>query len=90
MKALKITNSITNRDAKSMDRYLNEISKYEVLTPDEEIHYFEAYHEGNEQAFAKIILHNLRFVVSVAKQYHHTGLWLGDLINEGNFFSFSR
>ena len=84
MRALKITNSITRRDEKSLDKYLADISKYEVLTPDEEVEIFKRIRNGDDAALIKILLHNLRFVVSVAKQYQHTGLWLGDLISEGN------
>ena len=84
MRALKITTTITPRDQKSLDQYLNDISKYEVLTPEEEVRLFETYHAGDEDAFVKIVFHNLRFVVSVAKKYQHLGLSLGDLINEGN------
>jgi RNA polymerase primary sigma factor len=84
MRALKITNTITSRDQKSMERYLNEIAKYEVLTPEEELSLFKRFKVGDERAFEKLILHNLRFVVSVSKKYQHLGLKLGDLINEGN------
>ena len=84
MRALKIERSITRRDEKSLEKYLNDISRYEVLTPEEELDLFERYQSGDEEAYAKLLLHNLRFVVSVAKQYQHTGLKLGDLINEGN------
>jgi len=84
MRALVITNSITRRDSRSIEKYLNEIAKYEVLTPEEELDLFKRYRNGDEQAFIKIIRSNLRFVVSVAKQYQHVGLSLNDLINEGN------
>ncbi len=86
MRALKITNTITRRDERSMDKYLTEISRYDVLTPEEELNLFIRFKSGDETALEKIIAHNLRFVVSVAKQYHqqNVGLWLGDLINEGN------
>lgn len=84
MRALKITHSITRRDEQSLNRYLNEIGKFELLTPDEEVTLFKQARAGNEQAFSMLILKNLRFVVSVAKQYQHPGMWLGDLINEGN------
>lgn len=84
MRALVITNSITRRDQKSLEKYLNDISKYDVLTPEEEVKLFKEFRNGNELAMEKIVRHNLRFVVSVAKQYQHLGLWLGDLINEGN------
>jgi RNA polymerase primary sigma factor len=84
MRALKITRSITRRDEQSLNRYLNEISKFQVLTPDEEVELFRKVRAGSEQAFSMLILKNLRFVVSVAKQYQYPGMWLGDLINEGN------
>ena len=84
MRALKITNTITRRDQLSMDKYLNEISTYEVLSPEEELELFQRYRVGDERAFEKIIHHNLRFVVSVSKKYQHLGLNLGDLISEGN------
>ena len=84
MRALIITNRITRRDEKSIEKYLNEISKFEVLSPSEELALFKSYRSGDESALNKIMNHNLRFVVSVAKQYQHTGLRLGDLINEGN------
>ena len=84
MRALKITNSITRRDEKSLEKYLNDISKYDVLSPEEELSLFQRFKSGDESALRKILGHNLRFVVSVAKQYQHLGLWLGDLINEGN------
>ncbi len=84
MRALVITNSITRRDSRSIEKYLNEIAKYEVLTPEEELELFKRFRSGDEQAFSRIIRCNLRFVVSVAKQYQHVGLSLNDLINEGN------
>ncbi len=84
MRALKITQSITRRDEKSLEKYLTEISRYDVLTPDEEVQLFQRIREGDEEALVKVVRHNLRFVVSVAKQYQNLGLWLGDLVNEGN------
>lgn len=84
MRALKISNSITRRDERSMEKYLNDISKYDVLTPQEELELFRQFRAGDERALQKILRHNLRFVVSVAKQYQHLGLWLGDVVNEGN------
>jgi RNA polymerase primary sigma factor len=68
----------------SIEKYLNEVSKYDVLTPEEELRLFRRFKDGDEAAFQKIIRSNLRFVISVAKQYQHTGLSLDDLINEGN------
>ncbi|MCB0288555.1 MAG: sigma-70 family RNA polymerase sigma factor, partial [Calditrichaeota bacterium] len=79
-----MTNSITRRDEKSIEKYLTEISRYEVLTPEGELELFQKYRAGKKSALEKIVNHNLRFVVSVAKQYQHLGLALGDLINEGN------
>ena len=84
MRALTITNRITNRDARSVEQYLIDINKYEVLTPKEELELFQRFEAGDQRSLQKIIKHNLRFVVSVAKQYHASGLKLGDLINEGN------
>ncbi len=84
MRALKISNSITPRDEMSLEKYLNDISKYEVLTPEEELALFKRLRNGDEQALDIIVRHNLRFVVSVSKQYQHTGMALTDLINEGN------
>ncbi|MBK8969198.1 MAG: RNA polymerase sigma factor RpoD/SigA [Saprospiraceae bacterium] len=84
MRALKITQSITRRDEKSLEKYLTEISRYDVLAPEEEVQLFQRIREGDEEALVKVVRHNLRFVVSVAKQYQNLGLWLGDLVNEGN------
>ena len=84
MRAIKITKSITQRDEKSLDKYFSEITKYVVLSPDEEVRLFNQYKGGDDSVLQKIVNHNLRFVVSVAKQYHHGGSSLSDLINEGN------
>ena len=84
MRALKITQTITRRDEKSLEKYLSEISRYDVLSPEEEVALFQRFRAGDDRAIEKIINHNLRFVVSVAKQYQVPGLWLGDLVNEGN------
>ena len=86
MRSLKITNTITRRDEKSLDKYFMDIARYEVLTPAEETELFKRYKSGDKTVLTKLVNHNLRFVVSVAKQYHfqNNGLWLGDLINEGN------
>lgn len=84
MKSLVITKSITRRDHKSLDNYLSEIAKYKVMTPEQELEMFKRYKTGDETALVTIIQHNLRFVVSVAKQYENRGMSLGDLINEGN------
>ena len=84
MRSLKITKSVTRRDEKSLVSYLADISKYDVLSPEQELDLFNRFGNGDKKALQEIISHNLRFVVSVAKKYQHTGLWLGDLINEGN------
>jgi RNA polymerase primary sigma factor len=84
MRALVITQSITRRDAKSLEKYMTEVSRYDVLTPEQEVELFRRYKTGDQEAFQKIVNSNLKFVISVAKQYQHCGLTLGDLINEGN------
>ena len=84
MRQLKITRSITNRESASLDKYLQEISRQELITVDEEVELARRIHEGDEAAFEKLVNANLRFVVSVSKQYQNQGLSLPDLINEGN------
>lgn len=84
MRQLKITNSITNRESASLDRYLHEIAKVEMISPDEEVLLAERIRKGDKTALDKLTRANLRFVVSVAKQYQGQGLSLSDLINEGN------
>ena len=84
MRQLKITRSITNRESASLDKYLQEICRQELITVDEEVELARRIHEGDEAAFEKLVNANLRFVVSVAKQYQNQGLSLPDLINEGN------
>jgi len=84
MRQLKIAKQITNRDAPSLDYYLSEISRESLLTGDQEIGLMLRIKKGDEQAFQLLIKSNLRFVVSVAKQYQGKGLSLPDLINEGN------
>ena len=84
MRALVITNTITRRDEKSLEKYFNEISRYGVLSPEEELDMFKRIKNEDPDALQKIVNHNLRFVVSVSKQYQGLGLSLGDLINEGN------
>lgn len=84
MRQLKITKQITGRESYSIDKYLQEIGKIHVLTPDEEAVLAKQIKIGNNKAREKLVLSNLRFVVSVAKQYQNHGLTLGDLINEGN------
>ncbi len=80
----KITKQYTNRESQSLDKYLQEIGKVELLTPEEEIDLARRIKKGDQKALEKLTKANLRFVVSVAKQYQNQGLSLGDLINEGN------
>src|SRR5690606_15188848 len=84
MKQKRITATITNRDALSLDKYLHDISKIKLLTIDQEVLLCQMIRTGEVRAVEKLIESNLRFVVSVANQYQHKGLSLGDLINEGN------
>ncbi len=84
MRQLKISKQITNRESQSLDKYLQEIGKVDLLTPDEEVELAKRIREGDPMALEKLTKANLRFVVSVAKQYQNQGLSLGDLINEGN------
>lgn len=84
MRQLKISKQITNRESESLDKYLQEIGKTSLLTADEEVILTKRIREGDLQALEKLTKANLRFVVSVAKQYQNTTLSLGDLINEGN------
>lgn len=84
MRQLKISKQITNRESASLDRYLQEIGRVELLSPDEEIDLAVRIKNGDQIALEKLTKANLRFVVSVAKQYQNQGLSLGDLINEGN------
>jgi RNA polymerase primary sigma factor len=84
MRQLKISKQITNRESQSLDKYLQEIGKVELLTPDDEVELARRIREGDQYALEKLTKANLRFVVSVAKQYQNQGLSLGDLINEGN------
>jgi RNA polymerase primary sigma factor len=81
---LKITKQFTNRESQSLDKYLQEIGKVDLLTPDEEIELAIRIKKNDHLALEKLVKANLRFVVSVAKQYQNQGLSLGDLINEGN------
>jgi len=81
---LKITKQFTNRESQSLDKYLQEIGKVDLLTPDEEIELAIRIKKNDQIALEKLVKANLRFVVSVAKQYQNQGLSLGDLINEGN------
>jgi RNA polymerase primary sigma factor len=81
---LKITKQYTNRESQSLDKYLQEIGKVDLLTPEQEIELAIEIKGGDQNALEKLVKANLRFVVSVAKQYQNQGLSLGDLINEGN------
>lgn len=81
---MKITKQFTNRDNLSLDKYLQEIGKVDLLTPDEEIELAVRIKKNDQKALEILVKANLRFVVSVAKQYQNQGLTLGDLINEGN------
>ena len=84
MRQLKITKSITNRESQSLEKYLQEIGKVELITPEEEVKLAILIKQGDQRALDRLTKANLRFVVSVAKQYQNQGLTLPDLINEGN------
>lgn len=84
MRQLKITQSITNRASAALDKYLVEIGREDLITTDEEVDLAQRIHKGDKRALDKLVRANLRFVVSVAKQYQNQGLSLNDLINEGN------
>jgi RNA polymerase primary sigma factor len=84
MRQLKITKSITNRESQSLEKYLQEIGKVDLLAPEEEVDPAQRIKQGDQIALEKLTKANLRFVVSVAKQYQNQGLSLSDLINEGN------
>lgn len=84
MRQLKISKQVTNRDTLSLDKYLHEIGKIELLSPEIEVELAKRVKLGDRQAFESLIKANLRFVVSVSKQYQNQGLSLSDLINEGN------
>ena len=84
MRQLKITKSITNRESASLDKYLQEIGREDLITVEEEVELAQAIRKGDRRALEKLTRANLRFVVSVAKQYQNQGLSLPDLINEGN------
>jgi RNA polymerase primary sigma factor len=84
MRQLKITKQVTNRETASLDKYLQEIGKVDLITADEEVELAQRIRAGDQVALEKLTKSNLRFVVSVAKQYQNQGLTLPDLINEGN------
>ncbi|ANE53431.1 RNA polymerase sigma factor rpoD [Flavisolibacter tropicus] len=84
MRQLKITKSITNRESQSLEKYLQEIGRVELITPEEEVRLASLIKQGDQKALERLTKANLRFVVSVAKQYQNQGLSLPDLINEGN------
>ncbi len=84
MRQLKITKQVTNRDTPSLDKYLQEIGRVELITPEEEVILARRIRTGDSEALAKLVKANLRFVVTVAKQYQNQGKGLPDLINEGN------
>lgn len=84
MRQLKITKQLTNRDSKSIDKYLSDVSKEDMINAEEEVKLAKEIKNGNERALNKMVSANLRFVISVAKQYQGHGLTLEDLIAEGN------
>ena len=84
MRQLKITKQVTNRETQSLDKYLQEIGRVELITAEQEVDLAQRIKKGDQAALEKLTKANLRFVVSVAKQYQNQGLTLGDLINEGN------
>lgn len=84
MRQLKISKSITNRESASLDKYLQEIGREDLISVEEEVELAQAIKRGDRKALEKLTRANLRFVVSVAKQYQNQGLSLPDLINEGN------
>src|SRR5881392_2511882 len=84
MRQLKITKSITNRESQSLEKYLQEIGKVELVSPEDEVKLARLIKQGDQNALDRLTKGNLRFVVSVAKQYQNQGLSLPDLINEGN------
>ncbi|CAG0967528.1 MAG: sigma-70 family RNA polymerase sigma factor [Bacteroidetes bacterium] len=84
MRQLKITQQITKRESRSLEKYLQEVSKEGMITPEEEVELAHRIQKGDDYALDRLVRANLRFVISVAKQYQNTGLTLEDLINEGN------
>ena len=86
MRQLKISQSITNRNDKSFEKYLTDIGKNEMINAEEEANLARKIKEGDEEALNRLVNANLRFVVSVAKQYQNQGMLLADLVSEGNLF----
>lgn len=84
MRQLKISKQVTNKETPALDKYLNEIAKVKLLSTDEEVKLAKKIREGDEKALEALIVSNLRFVISVSKQYQNQGLNLSDIINEGN------
>ena len=84
MRQLKITQNITNRENQSLEKYFQDVNKIEMITSEEEVVLAQRIQDGDEAALEKLVKANLRFVVSVAKQYQNKSLTLNDLINEGN------
>jgi RNA polymerase primary sigma factor len=84
MRQLKIAKQVTNRETASLDKYLQEIGRVDLITPDEEVELARRIRMGDKAALERLTKANLRFVVSVSKQYQNQGLALPDLINEGN------
>jgi len=84
MRQLNISKQITNRESQSLEKYLQEIGRVDLISPDEEVELAKLIRQGDQKALERLATANLRFVVSVAKQYQNQGLTLGDLINEGN------
>ncbi len=85
MRQLRITRQVTNRDSIAFEKYLQEISREEMISSAEEIELAKRIKDGDQEAVDKLVLANLRFVVSVAKKYQNQGLSLQDLVNEGNY-----
>ena len=84
MRQLKISKSITNRESQSLEKYLQEVHKLALISPEEEVRLAGLIRQGDKKALDLLVKANLRFVVSVAKQYQYQGILLSDLINEGN------
>lgn len=84
MRQLKISKQVTNREVASLDKYLQEISRVDMVSPEEEVELAKRIKQGDKEALDRLTKANLRFVISVSKQYQNQGLSLPDLINEGN------